>query len=152
MNAPFKLPVVYVRTDTGSCLMDGDSTSLVTFDCYQDEHQAYIVEALNSYDKLKRENLELQRKYEERGRQIERLESRQYDVPGLGRCTDEDNGFVTLQFKDEDAAQAFMHNYHPTIEVDDMPDIEPACPCGEDGGTSCGIPQCRLVKPKEEEN
>ena len=42
-------------------------------------------------------------------------------VPGLGRMTNEDDGFLTLQFKDEDAAQAFMQRHECDVEVDDMP-------------------------------
>lgn len=42
-------------------------------------------------------------------------------VAGLGRVTNEDEGFLTLQFKDEDAAQAFMHRYECTVDIDDMP-------------------------------
>lgn len=43
------------------------------------------------------------------------------EIAGLGRLTDDDDGFVTLQFKDEAAAQAFMHQYAPSVEVDEMP-------------------------------
>lgn len=42
-------------------------------------------------------------------------------VPGLGTITDEDNGVLTLEFKDEDSAQAFMHSYSPTVEITEMP-------------------------------
>lgn len=45
-------------------------------------------------------------------------------IPGLGRITNEDDGFLTLQFKDEDGAQAFMQHYGPSVEVDEMPSSE----------------------------
>ncbi|WP_175773915.1 hypothetical protein [Burkholderia multivorans] len=44
-------------------------------------------------------------------------------ISGLGRMTDEGDGFVTLQFVDEAAAQSFMAGYRPTVEVDDMPPL-----------------------------
>lgn len=42
-------------------------------------------------------------------------------VPGLGRVTNDEDGFLTLQFKDEAAAQAFMQRYECDVAVDDMP-------------------------------
>ena len=42
-------------------------------------------------------------------------------VPGLARVTNEDDGYLTLQFRDEDAACKFMHEYHPTVESDEVP-------------------------------
>lgn len=48
------------------------------------------------------------------------------EIAGLGRMTDDDEGFVTLQFKDEDAAQSFMAEYAPSVDVADMPPIKPA--------------------------
>jgi hypothetical protein len=42
-------------------------------------------------------------------------------IPGLGRITNDEEGFLTLQFKDEDAAQAFMQRYECTVDVDQMP-------------------------------
>lgn len=46
----------------------------------------------------------------------------QWRIAGLGRITNEDDGYLTLQFKDEDAAQQFMNEYHPTVDVRDMPE------------------------------
>lgn len=46
-------------------------------------------------------------------------------VAGLGRITNEDDGFLTLQFKDEDAAQQFFDNYTPSVESDEMPPMRP---------------------------
>ncbi|WP_320533626.1 hypothetical protein [Robbsia andropogonis] len=45
-------------------------------------------------------------------------------IPGLGSMTDEDDGFVTLQFKDESAAQDFMMSYSPSVSIKDMPEID----------------------------
>lgn len=45
------------------------------------------------------------------------------EIAGLGRVTNEDDGYLTLQFVDEDAAQAFMHTYSPSVDVRDMPPI-----------------------------
>lgn len=44
-----------------------------------------------------------------------------HPIEGLGSMTNEDGGFLTLRFKDEDAAQLFMQEYHPTVEANDMP-------------------------------
>lgn len=49
------------------------------------------------------------------------VESGGHAIAGLGRMTDEDNGFVTLQFVDEESAQQFMTSYAPTVEDDEMP-------------------------------
>jgi hypothetical protein len=46
-----------------------------------------------------------------------------HEIEGLGRITNEDDGYLTLQFKDEDAAQAFMQQYKPTVDVRDMPEL-----------------------------
>jgi hypothetical protein len=62
-----------------------------------------------------------------------------FQVPGLGRITDEDDGFLTLQFKDEDSAQAFMAAYHPTVDVRDMPPS--AQPTGQAATTASAQPE-----------
>lgn len=49
-------------------------------------------------------------------------------IVGLGRITNEDDGVVTLQFKNEDAAQRFMESYTPTVDVRDMPAIPEDAP------------------------
>jgi len=49
-------------------------------------------------------------------------------IAGLGRMTDDDGGYVTLQFVDEAAAQAFMGNYVPSVDIDDMPPIREDAP------------------------
>jgi hypothetical protein len=42
-------------------------------------------------------------------------------IPGLGRMTDEDDGYLTLQFVNEAAAEAFMAFHDPTVDTRDMP-------------------------------
>jgi len=49
-------------------------------------------------------------------------------IPGLGFITDEDEGRVTLQFKDEAAASQFMKEYGPSVDIDDMPPRAPEAP------------------------
>lgn len=49
-------------------------------------------------------------------------------VPGLGRMFDDDDGFLTLQFVDEESAQRFIAAYYPSVEVDDMPPMRSAPP------------------------
>lgn len=56
-------------------------------------------------------------------------------VAGLGRITNEDDGYLTLQFKDEDAAQAFMNKYNPSVEVDDMPPMRDTAPTNKQSGS-----------------
>lgn len=43
-------------------------------------------------------------------------------IAGLGSVTNEDDGVLTLRFKDEDAALDFMHSISPTVDCRDMPD------------------------------
>ena len=50
----------------------------------------------------------------------------EHRIPGLGRMTDDDGGFITLQFVDEAAATKFMQNYAPSVDVDDMPSLAAA--------------------------
>ncbi|MCG2586544.1 hypothetical protein [Massilia sp. TS11] len=45
-------------------------------------------------------------------------------VKGLGRITNEDNGYLTLQFVDEDSALEFMRSIAPSVEVDSMPNVD----------------------------
>lgn len=45
-----------------------------------------------------------------------------HKVEGLGTLTDEDDGVVTLRFKDEASAQQFMNRYAPTVDIRDMPE------------------------------
>lgn len=52
-------------------------------------------------------------------------EADSYPIKGLGRMTNEDGGYITLQFKDFDAACDFMNDYSPTVEVGEMPPIRP---------------------------
>ncbi|MES2729997.1 MAG: hypothetical protein V4621_07905 [Pseudomonadota bacterium] len=42
-------------------------------------------------------------------------------IEGLGSITNDDDGFLSLRFKDEDAAQQFMRDFCPTVEANDMP-------------------------------
>jgi len=42
-------------------------------------------------------------------------------VAGPGSITNEDDGVLTLRFKDDDSAAAFMHAHLPTIDCRDMP-------------------------------
>ncbi|MET3371976.1 hypothetical protein ABIC89_001017 [Variovorax boronicumulans] len=49
-------------------------------------------------------------------------------IPGLGFISDEDEGRVTLQFKDEAAASQFMKEYGPSVDIDDMPTRAPEAP------------------------
>lgn len=56
--------------------------------------------------------------------------TRTHLIEGLGRVTNEDDGYLTLQFKDEDAAQRFMESYTPTVDVRDMPAMREAIPAG----------------------
>jgi hypothetical protein len=42
-------------------------------------------------------------------------------ISGLGRITDDEEGFLTLQFVDEASAQAFMRQNECTVDVDQMP-------------------------------
>lgn len=51
---------------------------------------------------------------------IQQYETAPIQVAGLGRVTNEEDGFLTLQFKDEAAAQAFMYRYECTVDVDKM--------------------------------
>lgn len=44
-----------------------------------------------------------------------------YQIPGLGRITQEDDGFVTLQFVDGNASELFMQYYEPTVDCEQMP-------------------------------
>ncbi|QDX22160.1 hypothetical protein FP568_13435 [Pandoraea pnomenusa] len=44
-------------------------------------------------------------------------------IDGLGRMTADDDGIVRLQFASEEAAQAFMCDFAPSVELDAMPDI-----------------------------
>jgi len=60
-------------------------------------------------------------------------------IPGLGRMTDEDDGYVTLQFKDEAAAQAFMHGYGPSVEVEDMPPNRSTGPAATEQGAESSL-------------
>ena len=48
------------------------------------------------------------------------------EIEGLGRMTNEDDGYLTMQFKDEDAACAFMQKYGCSVEVDEMPPMREA--------------------------
>lgn len=50
------------------------------------------------------------------------------EIAGLGRITDKDDGYLTLQFKDEESAQKFMGDYGPSVDVRDMPPIAPVQP------------------------
>lgn len=43
------------------------------------------------------------------------------NVAGLGSITSEGGSVLTLRFIDEAAADAFMDDYSPTVESDDMP-------------------------------
>ncbi|MBU9406002.1 hypothetical protein KTE46_10000 [Burkholderia multivorans] len=45
-----------------------------------------------------------------------------HGIAGLGRMTNEDDGFVRLQFVSESAADAFMEAYGPTVDVGQMPE------------------------------
>lgn len=56
------------------------------------------------------------------------LEGHLQTIPGLGRKTQHDGGFVTLQFVDEAAAEAFMRDYASSVDVDEMPPIESPAP------------------------
>lgn len=51
---------------------------------------------------------------------IQQHETAPIAVAGLGRVTNDEDGVLTLQFKDEDAAHAFMHRYECTVDVDQM--------------------------------
>ena len=42
-------------------------------------------------------------------------------IPGLGRMSDDDDGYLTLQFVNEAAAEAFMTSHEPTVDIRDMP-------------------------------
>jgi len=53
------------------------------------------------------------------------LSAGSHRIDGLGRMTDDDDGFVTLQFVSEAAAEAFMARYEPTVDVDAMPPPSP---------------------------
>lgn len=86
-------------------------------------------------------------------------------IPGLGRITNEDDGYLTLQFKDEDTAQAFMKKLSPSVDVRDMPPMrdsapseqqaapEQACPCpnmqieNHDDGTASCFGKCPAAAP-----
>lgn len=48
------------------------------------------------------------------------------EIKGLGRITDDDAGHVRLELIDEDAAQQFMRDFAPSVDVDQMPPISPA--------------------------
>lgn len=54
-----------------------------------------------------------------------------HPIAGLGSMTNEDDGTMTLQFKDEDAAQEFMSRYSPTVDCRDMPERAATQPAGE---------------------
>lgn len=53
------------------------------------------------------------------------------EISGLGRITNEDDGYLTLQFKDEGAACQFMRDYAPSVEVDDMPPLRDSEPSAQ---------------------
>lgn len=44
-----------------------------------------------------------------------------HPIAGLGSITNDENGFISLRFESEDAAQAFMQAYNPTVDCRDMP-------------------------------
>lgn len=72
---------------------------------------------------------------------LERNAPAPHAIAGLGRITNKDDGYLTLQFKDEAAAQAFMDAYTPSVDVRDMPPIRNNKPdaCQENCPT-CGYP------------
>ncbi|UQN68049.1 hypothetical protein L0Z11_10060 [Burkholderia multivorans] len=45
-----------------------------------------------------------------------------HGIAGLGRMTNDDDGFVRLQFVTEAAAEEFMEAYGPTVDVGQMPE------------------------------
>ncbi|WP_261534458.1 hypothetical protein [Burkholderia multivorans] len=45
-----------------------------------------------------------------------------HGITGLGRMTNDDDGFVRLQFVTEAAAEEFMEAYGPTVDVSQMPE------------------------------
>ncbi|WP_249204599.1 transcriptional regulator [Burkholderia cenocepacia] len=45
-----------------------------------------------------------------------------HGIAGLGRMTNDDDGFVRLQFVSEAAADAFMEAYGPTVDISEMPE------------------------------
>lgn len=47
------------------------------------------------------------------------------EVAGLGSITNEDDGVLTLRFKDEDLASDFMNSHMPTVDCRDMPPAAP---------------------------
>jgi hypothetical protein len=45
-----------------------------------------------------------------------------HGIAGLGRMTNDDDGFVRLQFVTEAAAEEFMEAYGPTVDVSQLPE------------------------------
>ncbi|MDN7744684.1 hypothetical protein QZM78_11570 [Burkholderia multivorans] len=75
-----------------------------------------------------------------------------HGIAGLGRMTNDDDGFVRLQFVTEAAAEEFMEAYGPTVDVSQLPEpraevANPTSTVGRLLATAPHFEECETSEP-----